>query len=103
MPIFKKITSILFPAPGEDVLWLYIQCSRCGKKFKIRINKNNDLTPEYGESDSFIGYQLTKEAMDDKCFSLITVHLTLNKQKQITSQEAKGGKLLSEEEFNRPS
>ena len=102
MSFFKKLISILSPTPTDDVLWLYVQCANCRKKFNVRINKNTDLSPEYNDSgDSSNGYLLQKEAMDDKCFRLINIRIQFDRKKEILSREIKGGKFLTKEEFEK--
>ena len=102
MPFLKKLISIISPAPVDDVLWIFIQCDYCKKKFKVRINKNTDLSSEYNESgDSSSGYILQKEAMDDKCFRLINIRIQFDRKKEILSKDIKGGKFLTKEEFEK--
>jgi len=78
-------------APGresKDILWLYLKCNKCGKTLKVFVNKNTDLENQYKEAgEAGPDYILRKEAMDDKCFTIL-------------SREITNGEFIGEEEFS---
>jgi hypothetical protein len=68
MGIFNKLfKNMVLLKPDRDVLGIYIQCSNCGEKIKIRVNPITDLVPESGETPGSV-YTLHKEAIDNKCY-----------------------------------
>ena len=100
MSFIRKLLSKLVPSLKEDVLWLYVQCNRCKKKLKIRINKNTELSPDYDES-SGSGYLLNKDAQDDKCFTMMHIQIRFDSNKKIHSQNITGGKFITKGEFEK--
>lgn len=91
--LFKKLT---LPKLDQDILWVYIQCSNCSEKLKIRINPRADLIAESGETLGSC-YTLHKEAMDNKCYRLIKVYLEFDANRNILKQEIQGGKFIDKE------
>ncbi len=91
------LSKIFKPAAGEDsnVLWLYVQCSRCGTPLAVRINKRNEMVPDYESG----GYVLHKEMMDSKCFQLMHGELHCDAQGKIVSQQVDGGRFLTRAEY----
>jgi hypothetical protein len=100
MNIFQKLFRLLFPPAVPEVLWFYIQCKKCGKKLKIRVNPSAELSPDYDTtSGSYSGYYLIKEATDDKCFQLMKIEIKFDQHKQIKEKHIEGGTFITETEF----
>jgi len=86
---------------SKDVLWLYIKCNKCGKTLKLFVNKNTDLENQYKEAgEAGADYLLKKEAVDDKCFTRISIRIEFDKNRNIISREITNGEFISEEEFS---
>ena len=86
------------PGQEKDVLHLYIKCNRCGSGVHVRVNLNNDLAADYGDTDAE-GYALHKEVMDDRCFRLIQVEIQFDARRRELSRQIEGGTFISEEEW----
>jgi hypothetical protein len=78
-----------------NVLWLYVQCSRCGAPLAVRVNRNSEVSHDYESG----GYVLRKEMMDGKCFQLMYAELHLDARGQVVSQNIDRGKFLTREEY----
>ncbi len=79
-------------------LHLYIKCQRCGTPVHVRIDLNNDLSAEYGDTAAE-GYHLIKEVMDDRCFRLMRAELHFDARRREVSREIEGGTFISHEEY----
>ena len=88
-------------AHGEPV-YMYIQCKKCSEKLKLAINKGTDLERVYEEDRGGPAYILKKEAMDSKCFSIMTVRVEFDINKNIISRDITNGRFMTEEEYQRP-
>jgi hypothetical protein len=95
--LFKGLT---LPKPDQDVLWIYIQCSNCGEKIKVRINPRTDLVPESGDTPGSV-YTLHKEAIDNKCYRLIKIYLEFNANRSIIKQNIQGGQFVDEDSIKK--
>jgi hypothetical protein len=94
MGIFDKLfKNMVLPKPDRDVLWVYVQCSNCDEKIKIRVNPRTDLVPESGETPGSY-YTLHKEVMDNKCFRLIQAYLEFDMNRRILMQDIQGGRFI---------
>ncbi len=82
---------------GDDknVLWLYVRCDRCGSPLAVRVNKNNEMSPDYENG----GYMLRKEMMDSKCFQLMYAELHFDEQGRETSREAEHATFITGDEY----
>lgn len=99
MKWLKNLFSKMKVSPqADDICWLFIECGKCGEKFKVCVHKKTDLMPGYGEDEP--PYRLRKEAMDSKCFSPISVRINYDADQEETSREITGGRFLTKEEFN---
>jgi hypothetical protein len=94
--LFSKGTSGSKRA-GDDpnALWLYVQCSRCGTPLAVRIDRRNEISPDYEAG----GMILRKEIMDGVCFQLMQAEIHFDSQGNVTSQEVDRGKMLTREEY----
>jgi hypothetical protein len=82
----------------KSVLWLYVRCSRCGAKVRVRVNLFNDLSiTENG------GYILRKEILDNKCFQLMRAELRFDSKRRLISRDIDGGEFITEAEYEAPN
>ncbi len=95
--LWKKVSEHK-TAHGEP-LYLYIQCEKCGEKLKVLVKKETDLERVYEEEKGGSAYRLIKEAMDSKCFSIITVRAEFDINKDIISRDISNGRFITEEEY----
>ncbi|MEW6231037.1 MAG: hypothetical protein AB1566_01840 [Chloroflexota bacterium] len=105
MGILDRLASALSgkSAAGHDenVYWLYVQCSACGEKIKVRVNLTSDLLQNYDEAGGISGYELHKEILGQRCFKLIYAHLTFDRQRKVIGHEIQGARLLTRQEFEQ--
>ncbi len=81
---------------GANILWLYVQCGRCGTPVATRINLFNDLSLD----ESGNGYVLRKEIMDDKCFRLMAAELEFDEGRHLLDRRIEGGKFLTRADYD---
>lgn len=80
---------------AKDIIYFDIQCGKCGEKMKVVVNKNTDLQDQYlDEGERGVAYTLRKEAMDDKCFSLMTITADFDSDRNLLSKDIAGGKFI---------
>ncbi len=94
----------LFGGPGElsdPALHLYVRCSKCSSAIHTRIHRMNDLTVEYGDDDTIVGYRLRKEMMDGRCFRLVYTDLHFDRNRREVSRAIEGGEFISADEYQR--
>jgi hypothetical protein len=56
-----------------------------------------DLENTYGEGTA--DYKLKKEAMDNKCFRLITISMEFDRNRKVLAQQITNGTLVSQEDY----
>jgi hypothetical protein len=101
MSFLKKLGS-LFSAPARDNrnLWLYVKCDKCGEILKGRVDLYNDLSIQFDDSKRQSSYYCRKVFVgSNRCYQPIEVELSFDKNRQLSGEEIKGGKIVSEEEF----
>lgn len=79
----------------RNVLWLYAQCGRCHSVVSVRINRSNDITPDYDTG----GGVLRKEIMDSKCFQLMHAELHFDPEGKETERTIEGGRFITREQY----
>ena len=102
MGFFKKLSDILTSPPGRKsrIRWYYIQCGKCGKKFKIGVNMSSEVVNNYTDiKDGSPAYTLRKVARDDHCFTPIEINIGYDHSQKEIDQTIQGGKFLSKAEF----
>jgi hypothetical protein len=84
---------------------VYLRCNTCGEPLSVRVDLRNDPSPEW-RSTSASGsdypdyYSVRKTVIGNRrCYAPIEVELTFDKRKRLESQQARGGTILSEEEY----
>ena len=95
--LWKKISQ--HSAARGERLYLFIQCDKCSEKLKVFVNKETDLERVYEEAKSGPAYRLRKEAMDSKCFSIISVTIEFDINKNIISRDISNGRFITEEDY----
>ena len=84
--------------PGDKGLYLYVKCNRCGSGVRVRIDINNDLSENDGETGEE-GYTLVKEVMDDRCFRMMRAELEFDNRRNETSRKVEGGTFITQVEW----
>ncbi len=99
MDFFNRIKSA-FAGGGvsSPILWLYVQCNKCGTPVAVRVNLFNDPS-----IDDQGGYILRKEIMDNKCFRLMSAELRLDDSRRIKDQTIEGGKFITRQQYEQLS
>jgi len=100
MGFLKKLQSV-FTAPSSTdkrILWVYVQCDKCGEVLQGRVDLYNDLSiQDAGES---AGYFCRKVLIgSQRCYQPMEVELTFDKNRKLTNQEIKGGKFATEANY----
>ncbi len=93
---FKSILGGAGSGTATPILWLYVQCDKCGAPVAVRVNLFNDPS-----QDDDGGYILRKEIMDSKCFRLMPAELHLDDKRHVTSQTIEGGKFITKEQYEQ--
>lgn len=83
-------------AQDANVLWLYVQCDRCGAVLAVRVDRRNEISPDYESGGSV----LRKEMMDGKCFQLMFAELHFDAQGNVTERHVEHGKFLTRAEYD---
>jgi hypothetical protein len=79
--------------PDGDVLFLYLRCSACGEKLRLRLSRERELTRDYASG----GYFVRKVAVGQRCFRPIEVRLQLDANLREEWREIEGGEFLTRE------
>ena len=88
---------------GDDGIYLYVRCNRCGDRVRVRIGSTSELQQEFdGESDRVAGYFVRKMVVDQRCFRPIEVTMRFDRGRHETQREIEGGTFLTAEEFEAP-
>jgi hypothetical protein len=107
MSFLKKIGNIFSSSPSNSdrIVYLYVQCSRCGEKMKARVDTWNELTPDYeGNSDDPASYFCRKVLVGEKlCFQPVELSLTFDKNRKLVNQEISGGMYIDQTDFEQLS
>jgi len=94
MSFLKKITR-LFSAPssgGGNTLVSHVRCSKCGEIIHSRINLNNDLSIEYGNTEADTRYTCRKVLIGEgRCYQPVEIILTFDQNRIIIDRKIKGG------------
>lgn len=93
--LFGKSSSSKRRNGDSNALWLYVQCDRCGTPLAVRIDRRNEISPDYESG----GMLLRKEMMDNVCFHLMRAEIHFDEGGDAKSQTLDGGKFLTPEEY----
>jgi hypothetical protein len=88
---------------GGNAFWLYVKCSHCGEKIRVRVSREHDLSAEFEGGDFPSAYYVHKEIIGNSCFRRIKVDLYFDGRRQLSQQKIDGGTFISAEEYQAPS
>lgn len=98
MKIIKKFfKSLASPKdkPEERFLVITVQCARCREIVQTRIDLENDLSAEYGESEGETTYYCRKMLMGrQNCYAPMEVELTFDNRRRLITRVIKGGNFI---------
>ncbi|AZR72775.1 hypothetical protein BBF96_04825 [Anoxybacter fermentans] len=101
MKLIKFLKRLLTKSnKNRNILYLYYQCHRCKHAFKLLLRKSYDIQTIYDDQLDY-AYLYQKELRDPKCFNNIKFRVYFDRNYNIVKEEAKGGKLISEEEYKK--
>jgi len=80
----------------SDGFFLYAKCARCGKRLRLRINKQYDLN----RTDS--GYVWNKTIVDNRCFQPMETEVHFDRSYRPVKMEIDGGEFISAAEYEAP-
>ena len=87
-------------AGGDNGIYYYIRCDRCGDLVRIRLNPTADLQQEFSANGDFVsGYYVRKMVVDQRCFRPIEVELRFDSRRHETSREIKGGQFVDADAY----
>ena len=105
MSFFNKLSNLFSTREKQDysVYWIHVKCNRCGEVLSTRVNLNNDLSINYGESEdgSDTTYFCRKTLMgsgEGRCFQRVEVALTFDNHRNLINREVTGGNFVEPEE-----
>lgn len=112
MGFFKRLASLFGGGGGrgggqsadEYSTYVYVRCKACGEPVAIRVDRRNDLSPEWegGGGDSPDYYTSRKVYVGrDRCYRQIEVEMRFDRQRRLESTTVTGGDVLTEEEYHR--
>lgn len=98
---FMKQLADLFGGKGEgNIHREYVRCARCGEKLAVRVNLDNELSPQYEEGEG--AYYVRKGVLgsgETRCFQTIEVELYFDYEKRLVSRYITGGEFITADEF----
>ncbi|MBN1978792.1 MAG: hypothetical protein JW918_15450 [Anaerolineae bacterium] len=96
----KKLADMFGGKDEENIHREYVRCARCKEKLAVRVNLNNELTPQYGEGEG--AYYVRKGVLgsgEARCFQMIEVELYFDYEKRLVSRYITGGEFITADEF----
>jgi hypothetical protein len=93
---FKSLFTRATPA-DPNALWLYVKCKRCSTPLAVRVDLRNELSADYENG----GFLLTKEMMDNKCFTLMRAQVRFDARRNIVEQKLEQGDFLTQAEYDQ--
>jgi len=104
--IFKNLTRLfLGPASGAgggdpDGLYYYVKCDRCGEVVQVRLNRNNDLSVEYGEGgEKSDVLQAHKLIVGQKCPNRMEADFIFDRNRSLVQKNVTAGKFVDALEY----
>ena len=101
MNILQQIAKLFTAQGGEgNIHREYVRCLGCKEKIMVRVNLDNELTPQYGEGEG--DFYVRKGILGsgkNRCFQTIEVELNFDLEKQLVSRNISGGEFITQEEF----
>jgi|SRR5690554_163589 len=99
MGILDSLKNIFSSGQKANIIDIYVQDKKCGKKFNVLLRKSYEISRVY-EDQGDIKHKVNKVVVCDKCFNKIKFTLGFDKNYQIVSREIEGGKFITASEFN---
>lgn len=108
MSFFGRLARALFggsgpptsgDSAGSNAFWLYVQCSHCGEKIRVRVSREHDLSADFEGGEMPSSYYTHKEIIGRDCFRRIKVDLYFDGRRQQTEQKIEGGRFITREEY----
>ena len=102
---FKNLGRIFAGNPSatgtdKDGLYFYLRCDRCGEVIQVRLNRNNDLSMEYGENGERSDMlQAHKVVVGQKCYNRIDADFIFDRNRNLVQKNATGGKFVDALEY----
>jgi hypothetical protein len=87
---------------GGNAFWLYVKCNACGEKIRVRVNREHDLSADFGGGDTPSGYFGHKEIVGRNCFRRIKVDLHFDSRRSLVEQTIDGGTFITRQEYEAP-
>jgi hypothetical protein len=83
---------------GDAGMYYYVKCLRCGEVIQIRVNKNNDLTVQYGEKDAKSDtFFVHKVIVGQKCYNRMEADFTYSHSRALVEKKVAGGEFVTQE------
>ena len=87
-----------------DGLYYYVRCARCGEVIQIRLNRNNDLSVEYGDKgDASDKLTAHKVIVGRRCYNRIEADFTFNRGRTLVDKAITGGTFVDASAYQPPS
>lgn len=106
MGLLKGIKSFFAGSGREErVHWEYVRCLRCKEKLAVRVDLENELTPQYENESTEGAYYVRKGVLGSgktRCFQMIEVELYFDAERKPVSRYITGGEFITREEFEAP-
>ena len=88
---------------GGNAFWVYVKCSHCGEKIRVRVSREHDLSADFDAGDMPSAYYSHKEIVGNQCFRRIRVDLHFDGRRQLAEQQIEGGTFITREESEAPA
>ena len=88
---------------GANAFWVYVKCSHCGEKIRVRVSREHDLSADFDAGDMPSAYYSHKEIVGSQCFRRIRVDLHFDGRRQLTDQQIDGGSFITREDYEAPA
>ena len=110
MSLFGRVVRALLGGPGGsrgarddgaggNAFWVYVKCSHCGEKIRVRVSREHDLSADFDAGDMPSAYYAHKEIVGNQCFRRIKVDLHFDGRRQLADQKIEGGTFITREEY----
>ena len=103
--MFKNLSRMFMGSPSasgqdRDGIYFYVKCDRCGEVIQVRLNRNNDLSAEYGENgESGDVLQAHKVIVGQRCYNRIDADFIFDRNRNLLQKNVTGGKFVDALEY----
>ena len=87
---------------GANAFWVYVKCSHCGEKIRVRVSREHDLSSDFDSGEMPSTYFSHKEIVGNQCFRRIKVDLHFDGRRQLADQKIEGGTFITRDEYEAP-